>query len=640
MDKKNFLRKKKVLIIDPNDKKQNDKTFCFWAKEDDEIYKDHQNIISKTWTKIRINNEEAKSIYPLKYFHINSLDLYNSSREIVIKYKIDCVKDYVLDVSEKESLYVQTNNKGYNTKQIFDSRPPKLKSPIEDKFYISQSFIGFKIKLIEKSFDSEVFSMMDFRVNQAESTQFVYILPYNKNTALVELTRFGKAILDMDYAEKVLDKFIIDNFGSYEIMDREFGIIPMNPNAVKPIKSNNWTNIGTRAGNVKPSTGYAFKNMYKQSKLICESNSNKVQKNSRKKRFHFYDQLLLIILSSWPKKGKPIFEQLFKTKSPFFVLTFLDEKSNLIQELQMFFKLQIGLFLKATLYWINWKLKPYFVPFLMILAVFFPSGNQSNTELDIAYYQVVLMIFGLLIIGIPHGALDHFTEAINKGKKITFKFVSRYLILMVPIFFIWIWQPFIALLLFLIYSAWHFGQTDVNQWGIQSRIIGFLWGSVILSSLFITHVKDFNLILRALEVPTVNSFQGIEFLSAFIITLGVLFSLYFRKVEWFLVVCFLFLSQFTNLIFSFGIYFLFHHSRLGWIHLKNKLQVSHTKMYLKALPFNLGAIVLFVLFFTNFQLSLKENIAYFFIFLSCVSFPHILCMHAFYKKSNETIRVL
>lgn len=221
----------------------------------------------------------------------------------------------------------------------------------------------------------------------------------------------------MNYAEKVLDKFIIYNFGSYEIMDREFGIIPMNPNAAKPIKSNNWTNIGTRAGNVKPSTGYAFKNMYKQSKLICESNSNKVQKNSRKKRFHFYDQLLLIILSSWPKKGKPVFEQLFKTKSPFFVLTFLDEKSNLIQELQMFFKLQIGLFLKATLYWINWKLKPYFVPFLMILAVFFPSGNQSNTELDIAYYQVVLMIFGLLIIGIPHGALDHFTEAINKGKK-------------------------------------------------------------------------------------------------------------------------------------------------------------------------------------------------------------------------------
>ena len=115
MDKKNSLSEKKVLVIDPNDKKQNDKTFCFWAKEDDEIYKDHQNIISKTWTKVRINNEEAKSIYPLKYFHINSLDLYNSSREIVIKYKIDCVKDYVLDVSEKESLYVQINNKGYKT---------------------------------------------------------------------------------------------------------------------------------------------------------------------------------------------------------------------------------------------------------------------------------------------------------------------------------------------------------------------------------------------------------------------------------------------------------------------------------------------------------------------------------------------
>ena len=82
-----------------------------------------------------------------------------------------------------------------------------------------------------------------------------------------------------------------------------------------------WLNIGTRAGNVKPSTGYAFKNMYKQAKSICSKKDLQANKVSPNQRFLFYDQLLLIILTLWPTKGKPIFEKLFKVKSSYFVLT-------------------------------------------------------------------------------------------------------------------------------------------------------------------------------------------------------------------------------------------------------------------------------------------------------------------------------
>ncbi len=634
MDNKNFLEGKKVLLIDPDDKKENDKTFCFWAREEDEIYKDYKDIISNSWSNIRINNELAQSIFPLRYYHINSKDLYNYSREIISKYNITCLKDLVIDITEDRALNVQLESQCYATKYVFDSRPLRFEQKKDDEFYISQSFYGFKIELQEQGFEDSVYRMMDFRVSQSSATQFVYILPYSAKTALVELTRFGKNVLQIDVAEKILDQFIKENFGQYKITEKEKGIIPMDP--ILPItkKRSKWINIGTRAGNVKPSTGYAFKNMYTQSKFICNSDSFKFNPPSRKRRFHFYDQLLLIILTLWPQKGKSVFEQLFKTSGAFFILTFLDEKSKVLDEFKMFFKLQIGLFLKATLYWMRWKLKSYFVPLLMILMVFLPSENKEESVLNLANYQVILMVAGLLIVGIPHGALDHFTEAIDKGKKITFKFISRYLILMVPVFFIWLWNPLIALGLFLVYSAWHFGQTDVNHWGIKSKVIGFMWGCILLSYLFLTHLDELNIILSALEVPTLVSFQEINVLKGFIIGLGVLFSIYFRNVQWFLIVYFLFVSQFTNLIFSFGLYFILHHSRLGWLHLKHELQVSHLRMYLKALPFNLGAILLFILFFTNFELSLKDNIAYFFIFLSCVSFPHVLCMHTFYKKSQ------
>jgi uncharacterized membrane protein len=157
---------------------------------------------------------------------------------------------------------------------------------------------------------------------------------------------------------------------------------------------------------------------------------------------------------------------------------------------------------------------------------------------------------------------------------------------------------------------------------------------ILLSSLFITHLKEFNIILSALDVPLVPSLPKMMSWTYLIMGLGFALSVFYRKLEWLLLICFLFCAQFTNLIFAFGIYFIFHHSRLGWLHLKKKLKVSHVKMYTRALPFNVGAILLFILFFSNVELSLKENIAYFFIFLSCVSFPHVLCMDVFYGQSE------
>jgi lycopene beta-cyclase len=417
MDKMNRLKGKKVLLIDPDKKKENDKTFCFWATEQDDIYQDFKKIISTQWSKVQINNNFPESILPLSYFHINSIDLYNYSREIITKYNVICLSECVSEIYEKETLLVETSNNTYRSKYVFDSRINKIKKPIEDKYYISQSFYGFKIELLEQFFEDDVYRMMDFRVSQSGATQFVYILPYSSKTGLVELTRFGKKIIEIKEAEDLLNKFIEDNFGGFKIIETERGVIPMDPVLPKQSRTENWVSIGTRAGNVKPSTGYAFKNMYNQSKVICNSDTFDSKKQVRKRRFHFYDQLLLIILTVWPDKGRSIFEQLFRVKKSAFVLKFLDEKSSPIEEFKMFFKLQIVVFLKATLYWANWKWKPYLMPLLMISAIFMPAESLINSDLEISNFQVVILVIGLLIVGIPHGALDHFTNAIDKGKK-------------------------------------------------------------------------------------------------------------------------------------------------------------------------------------------------------------------------------
>ena len=112
-------------------------------------------------------------------------------------------------------------------------------------------------------------------------------MPYSKSSALVELTRFGKELLQEDEAKSELDNFLKKYFGDYEVLDSEKGIIPMSSVLPKQISKDKWVHIGTRAGNVKPSTGYAFKNMYNHARLICDKGKLKSSKVKTNKDFIF-----------------------------------------------------------------------------------------------------------------------------------------------------------------------------------------------------------------------------------------------------------------------------------------------------------------------------------------------------------------
>ena len=122
MDKQSLLSKKNILIIDPSDKQENDKTFCFWSKQEDEIYQNYKNIISKSWSSIQINDNKSFLINPLKYFHIDSFDLYEWSRKIASKYSISHLKESVLRIHENQNLVIETSENKYCSTYRFTRR--------------------------------------------------------------------------------------------------------------------------------------------------------------------------------------------------------------------------------------------------------------------------------------------------------------------------------------------------------------------------------------------------------------------------------------------------------------------------------------------------------------------------------------
>ena len=110
-------------------------------------------------------------------------------------------------------------------------------------------------------------------------------------------------------------------------------------------------NIGSAGGWSKPSTGYTFKNIDRNTTKIieflkCENNFKKFLK---KNRFLFYDLIFLDVLYYKNHLGKQLFTNMFKKNDPKTIFKFLDNKSSFIEELKIMLSFPKTIFLSAVL---------------------------------------------------------------------------------------------------------------------------------------------------------------------------------------------------------------------------------------------------------------------------------------------------
>lgn len=111
-------------------------------------------------------------------------------------------------------------------------------------------------------------------------------------------------------------------------------------------------------------------------------------------------------------------------------------------------------------------------------------------------WQVAYFIIMIVMTGIPHGALDHVIAKANaEREKKSFSiqlFLSRYLIATLAYGLCWAFFPSFSLLVFLVISAWHFGETDIAGAGSHPRwnLARFTWGSFVLLLILLTHQSD------------------------------------------------------------------------------------------------------------------------------------------------------
>jgi len=259
-------------------------------------------------------------------------------------------------------------------------------------------------------------------------------------------------------------------------------------------------------------------------------------------------------------------------------------------------------------------------------------------------YSILLFLVVMLSIGIPHGSVDHIIAFINpEARKFDSKliFYVVYLSLIVFNIILWVISPFLGLLVFLIISCYHFGETQVIGYNTtDNKILNFVIGANILLSLFLNNIVELQEILYILPQFAsldLSAFDSVFFLliSVAILMLSIVNFEIKRKVPLYAEITILYMVFFhTDLLTSFALYFGFCHSLpMLMLEFKEFKTDSFMKFYLKTLPFTILSIIFgFLLYQFNNDLLTSDNLILFvFIIISSLTLPHVFIMKDFVK---------
>lgn len=353
LKKSGLLKNRKLLILEPSAKDKDDKTWCFWEKDSG----NWDDIITKSWTKGEIvakNNPIEFDLIDYRYKMLRSLDFYNACKnEIAQEKNIIWAQEKVIDCQEKkENVTVETDSNTYNSSLVFDSRIPSELYDQNDSIHLHQHFKGWYIQTNNPCFDDDFFTMMDFTIKDKSTISFTYVLPISQTEALVEFTYFSPDIVSDETYDHHLKAYLKHrNISNYNVISEEKGVIPMTSFDFDTLQSSRIHKIGTAAGWVKASTGYAFKNCERKSQEIVDYlKADKEISNLKKPlKYKHYDTMFLDVLKTRNDFGEDLFYRMYSQNPIERIFRFLDEESTFAEDLKIILSLNSSPFHQAFL---------------------------------------------------------------------------------------------------------------------------------------------------------------------------------------------------------------------------------------------------------------------------------------------------
>jgi beta-carotene 15,15'-dioxygenase len=279
--------------------------------------------------------------------------------------------------------------------------------------------------------------------------------------------------------------------------------------------------------------------------------------------------------------------------------------------------------------------------------------------------QLYFFAISILLTGIPHGALDFFLEREN-AKQTTHSFsIQRfflfYILNMLGYGLLWYLLPSLALVLFIMITAWHFGEIDTHILNLHrfSKALSFLYGLCTILFIISSHGESTIDIVLYLIPSQMSSAQLMDYnslifnfswMSILLLLCGIAIysykNLQHRKSSLHFIIqslSLLLLIYFLPFYLGFAFYFGLWHSSLSFeiilyqLHLKNDWKGWKT-LILKALPYSaaalLGITMIILLVKNSYQIS--ELVSGLFIGIAILTLPHL---QVFSKTMNQQKKI-
>ncbi|MGN7720005.1 lycopene cyclase family protein [Chitinophaga sp. 22620] len=349
------LHGKKVLVIDKDAKEENDRTWCFWETAPGLFEK----TVHRRWEKVWFHSVSGASslldIRPYTYKMIRAADFYRHARGVIRRRSNFTVRQLNIEKmwSDKDRAFIQAGKEIIAADYIFSSIPVSPSEKQKGKHYLVQHFRSWTVQAAENVFDAEAATLMDFRAMQHQGVAFIYTLPLSAREAMVEYTLFSESPQPREVYEKGLEEHMTKHFPgtAFKITEETGGVIPMTNHRFPPHEGR-IVFIGTAGGQTKPTTGYTFRFIQQHSRRLTDQLAGNghpyLGRRTGWKRFHFYDGILLRMLSEKSAQGAALFSRMFTRNPAPRIFRFFDNVSSVREEILLTLSLRRLGFMRAA----------------------------------------------------------------------------------------------------------------------------------------------------------------------------------------------------------------------------------------------------------------------------------------------------
>ncbi len=302
-----------LTVVEPRARYEEDRTWCGWRIAP-HFFSD---CVVSHWDKWRIASSQKSlllhsSTYPyemvrasLVYAKACASIQAGASSELLMGVSAEAV------VETADAVQVQLSDGTIiRSPWVIDTRPQMrtLQAP-----WLWQNFVGYVVQCepaAELEEDTPV--LMDFHPPGESVAQFMYTIPFGQNQFLFECTRFSNERGEEKDLESALLHSLHQRLGSrWQLMRREAGSLPMAP----PLRAQQQRVIpaGTRGGNMRISTGYAFHRIQRWADTCADSilQSGKPVSPAANRLLDAMDEMFLRVLQQPSTSAADLFTDLF-----------------------------------------------------------------------------------------------------------------------------------------------------------------------------------------------------------------------------------------------------------------------------------------------------------------------------------------